>query len=233
MPRAPRSWLIGLGALGLLCWAHLSQAQPEERVLRWVQEVVLRPASGGERTMTRRWARTPRLSILGGNAAQEKAVTEAVKRLNETLKKTFIKRIVVSPANDSGADIQVIYAPLAKLPAVAKQLRIPSYEEGERSYQWSFWTKKGELTRSYVLLAADKLEGEELRHHALWGAVWALGLQNRSSAYPDSIFAQSDEVQRLSDLDRKLLVFVYNHVPPGSEDTAVAAAYRKYWSKLK
>jgi hypothetical protein len=223
-----------LAGLALLGHGLAALATADDKTLQWVEEVVLRPALGGERTATRRWIRSPRLSIIGGSAKQRKAVNDAVKHLNETLKKTPIKKIAMGPTNDTTADIQVYFQIHSRLPELARTLRIAGYKKKFLSLHWAFIdTEQFFILRSHVLLASDKLKKDpELRHNILWALAGALGLQNNSSIYKDSLFRGSaGNAQQLSDLDRKLIVFFYNHVPPGSANGEVAEAFKKNWPK--
>ncbi|MGE3805047.1 MAG: DUF2927 domain-containing protein, partial [Gemmataceae bacterium] len=107
--------------------------------------------------------------------------------------------------------------------------------EGNWGYFHLSWNGKFELTKAYVLIAKDKLEGKKLRHFLLEEITQSLGPASDSPAFPDSIFFQNGadggNAERLSDLDQKLLRFFYNHLKPGAKADDVRAALKTHWSK--
>lgn len=209
-----------------------AHAQEDERVLRWIEEVVLRPEFGGSGKVCSRWVRSPSLSFFGATVEQEKLVAETVAHLNQTLAETPIQQIKLLKSNNTNADILVYFAPLKEFPVFAQKHNF-RYVEGNYGYFWTFWNPGHEIERAYVLLASDKLQGKKLRHFALEEITQTLGLSNDSPIFPDSIFyAKGDDggnAQQLSDLDKKLIRFFYNHVRPGAREAELRAAYWKYW----
>ena len=61
-----------------------------------------------------------------------------------------------------------------------------------------------------------------LRSQALHGLCMVLGLLRRSTRFEQSVFFDAGEGKssagKLSERDRKLLVWYYNHVPPGTDE---------------
>jgi hypothetical protein len=61
----------------------------------------------------------------------------------------------------------------------------------------------------------------------------SLGLMNDSPVFPDSIFYSGPDgggkATELSALDKKLIIFFYNHVRPGAGPAEVRAAFQKHW----
>jgi hypothetical protein len=216
---------------GLLL-AATALAQPEPRVARWVEGVILGPEFGGAGKVCSRWVRSPTLSVFGAKAPQKEILERTVEQLNEVLAKTPIKEIRLLGDNDTSAEIRVYFAPLRQFPALAKQHGFP-YVQGNWGYFWTFWNPRHEITRAYVLLATDKLTGDRLRHFALEEVTQSLGLSNDSAEFPESIFysrgGDGGSATRLSDLDRKLIVFFYNHVAPGARAKEVRQATKKHW----
>ena len=214
-------WLVG--------WAPPSvQAQSSDKVARWVEEVILGAEYGGAGKICSRWVKTPRLSVFGATSLQRKVVASSLAHLNETLAKTPIKRIKQLSPNDGGASILVYFAPLRELPDLAKQHGF-KYVEGNWGYFWTFWNGH-RIYRAIVLLASDKLKGKLLKHFILEEITQSLGLSNDSRIFSGSMFyGGRSNTQHLSKLDKKLIIFFYNHIQPGAKRRDVQVAFKKYW----
>jgi hypothetical protein len=226
-----RLGLLALGVSALLGSVSVQPvaAQEEDKVLKWVQEIILRPAIGGERTATRRFTRVPRLSIIGGTTEQKKAIADAVKQMNEVMEKTPLKKIVLGKDGDVSADFLILIQPHAAMPDLAKKLNIPGYDPDHTSLSAATVNKRNEIQNAYLLLAGDKIKADEIDQVAIWGVASGLGFMNTSSLIPDSIFGGGGT--KLSDKDRKLIIFVYNYIPPGSDVGDVVRAYKAKWPK--
>jgi hypothetical protein len=176
---------------------------------------------------------TPTLAVFGATAEQAQAVWQAVAQINEALAWTPIRHVVWLPPNSPEAAIKVYFAPARDLPALARQHHFP-YVSRNAGFFWTFWNREHEIYGAVVLLASDRLAGPELRHFALEEVAQALGPSNDSPRFADSIFyakrADGGRATELSDLDKKLLVFLYNHVPPGAGRAEVRAALQRYWA---
>jgi hypothetical protein len=226
-----RLGLLGLGISALLCGVSVQPvaAQEEDKVLKWVQEIILRPAIGGERTATRRFTRVPRLSIIGGTTEQKKAVADAVKQVNEVMEKTPLKKIVLGKDSDLSADFLILIQPHAMMPELAKKLNILGYDPDQTSLSAATLNKQSEIQKAYLMLAGDKIKAEEIDQVAIWGVASGLGFMNTSKLMPDSVFGGGGT--KLSDMDRKLILFVYNYIPPGSDVGDVVRAFKAKWPK--
>ncbi len=204
------------------------QAQSSDRLARWVEKVTLGPEYGGGGKVCSRWVKTPKLSVFGATSEQQKVVASSLAHLNETLANTPIKRIELLSPNDSGANILVYFAPQRELPDLAKKHGF-KYVEGNWGYFWTFWNRH-KIHRAIVLLASDKLKGKLLRHFTLEEITQSLGLSNDSAIFSNSIFyAGWSYTQHLSELDKKLIIFFYNHIQPGAKLRDVQVAFKKHW----
>jgi len=159
-------------------------------------------------------------------------MAETVAQLNKTLAKTSIKKITLLAPNSANANIRVYFAPIEHFPRVAKFHGF-RYVQGNWGYFWTFWNRRNEINRAYVLLATDKLKGASLRHFALEELTQSLGLSNDSSQFRDSIFYSGRDgggtAQQLSPADRRLIIFFYNHVRPGTKGDELRALLRRHW----
>ncbi len=205
-----------------------AQAQSSDEIARWVEEVTLGPEYGGSGKVCSRWVKTPKLSVFGATSEQQEVVASSLAHLNETLANTPIKRIELLSPNDSGANILVYFAPLRELPRLAKKHGF-EYVEGNWGFFWTFWNRH-RINRAIVLLASDKLRGKLLRHFTLEEITQSLGLLNDSSIFSDSIFyARQSNTQYLSERDKRLIIFFYNHIQPGAKLRDVQGKFKKHW----
>ncbi|MGH9753350.1 MAG: DUF2927 domain-containing protein, partial [Blastocatellia bacterium] len=199
----------------------------DSKILRWIEQVTLGFEYGGEGRVCSRWARRPTLSMHGGSEAQTAVVRRAVKRLNETLAKTPIGAIEIIAPEIYKSDIRVYFAPLSELPKLAEENGFP-YTPGNLGYFWTFWNQNHEIQRAFVLLASDTAYQKYLPHLALEEITQTLGLSGDSPEFKDSIFYSSGdehgEVDELSALDKKLIIFFYNHIQPGAREKDVQKA---------
>jgi len=218
-------------ALHLLMGSAVA-AQPDADVVRWAEQVLLGPEYGGQEKVCSRWVASPRLSVFGASAQEEKVVAEVVAHLNETLARTRIGRIRMVASNDPRAEIRVYFAPISQFPTIAQQHGF-RYFQGNLGYFWTFWNGRHEIYRAIVLLASDRLQGQKLRHFALEEITQSLGLSNDSPVFPDSVFfakgGDGGAAQTLSDSDKRLLALFYNHIWPGMGPASVRAALMRYW----
>ena len=210
-------------------WASPSvQAQSRHKIARWVEEVTLGPEFGGSGKICSRWVTTPTLSVFGATALQRKVVASSLAHLNKTLAKTPIKEIRRLSPNDDDASILVYFAPLRELPDLATQHGF-KYVEGNWGLFYTFWNRH-RIHRAIILLASDKLKGKDLRHFVLEEITQSLGVSNDSRIFSGSMFyGGRSNTQNLSKLDKKLIIFFYNHIQPGAEREDVQAAFRVYW----
>jgi hypothetical protein len=218
--------LLALSALLLpITQIHAQQ----DDVFEWIQAITLRPTFGADKSGTRRWTHTPTVSLFDASSQDLQMMHDVLDDLNEPIAKTKLKKLTLGRANDKKAEIQVHFALNKKLPALAKSVQFNNYEETWPSFTSVQGNDKYELTKATTALAIDKLEGDRLRAQATVGMMGALGFLNSSSKVKESVFAGGSP--KLTDVDRKLLVFYYNHVPPASDSPELSAAYKKHWPK--
>ncbi len=183
---------------------------------------------GGSKQVAR-WADSPSLSVVTGSAADRVHLNELVPILNQDLGPTPIQ--VVADGDDS-ADIRVYFTPLADFTAIGQQHGFPVVP-GNWGYFYMFWDADQALTKTFVLLATDKLSGDQLRHFTFEELTQSLDLATDSDIFPDSIFyangADGGDATELSALDRRLLWLLYAHTQPGDDQAAFDAAFDQYF----
>ncbi|MEZ4226500.1 MAG: DUF2927 domain-containing protein [Polyangiaceae bacterium] len=206
-------------------------APAREDVRAWVKEVTLGPEFGGSGKVCSRWATSPTLSVMQGDASVRQDLVDLVPILNGLLANSGTQLELVTDQNDA-ADIKVYYAPLASFDSIAANNGFP-YVQGNWGYFYTFWNGAHEITRGYVMLATDKLSGDTLRHFTFEEVTQVLGLSNDSAYFADSIFyangANGGSATELSALDEQLVTFFYSHVQPGDTEPGLDAAFDAYF----
>jgi hypothetical protein len=220
-----------------------ARSQPDEQEIRWAEDVLLRPIvfRGNKRTGVRKWLTTPKLAVKGATAEQKMMVEEVVKHLNETLKDTPIKRIEMVKPNDPRATIKVQFARRARIPAVAQAYNlgrdyVQHVAKTKPTFAGAFHPQRNNpfvLVGGTVILSSDKEDAAGMKNFTLILLCQVLGLGGQSQRDKKSIFYLKDDrtngMEELSDRDRKLLIWCYNHVPPGTD--SLKALYDKHWPK--
>jgi hypothetical protein len=214
------------GAGGL---AGAAGAPSRALVKEWAREVALGTEYGGGAKVVARWSHAPTLSVVKGSATDRADLDALVPVLNQELGAT---PITVVADGDEAADIRVYFVPLAEFSSIGQAAGFP-VAPGNWGYFHVFWDKDHALTKSFVLLATDKLFGAELRHFTFEETTQSLGLASDSAIFPDSIFyadgSDGGDATALSALDRSLLRFLYAHTEPGDDGVAFDAALDQWF----
>jgi hypothetical protein len=219
------------------------RAEEDKEELAWAEDVLIRADifNKAPRTGTRLWLTTPKLTILGGTKEQKQVVADVVKNLNDTLKETPIKGIELLKPNDPRATLKVQFARRARIATVAQAYRFgPQIVKEIAKKKWTLASKfhampanRWVVQGGVVIVSSDKEDADWLQSNTLRGLCWVLGFMNHSNRFQKSAFYQdgdrrSKEVQ-LSERDRKLVLWYYNHVPPGTED--LKKLFEQHWPK--
>ena len=191
--------------------------------------VTLRPTFGADKSGTRRWTHTPTVSLFDASSQETQLLQEVLDDLNEPIAKTKLKKLTLGPPNNKKAEILVHFTLHKNLPALAKSVQFNNYEETMPAFTSVQGNNKYELVKATTALATDKLEGDRLRAQATAGMMGSLGFLNSSSKVKESVFAGG--ATKLAEIDRKLLVFFYNHIPPACDAAELIDAYKKHWPK--
>lgn len=219
----------GAGGAGGMAGAGGAAGAPSEDVKSWARQVALGTEYGGGAKVIARFSSPPTLSVMKGNAADRADLDELVPVLNQELGDHAIE---VVADGDASANIRVYYAPYSEFAGIGQANGFPVVP-GNWGYFYLFWAPSHALTKAFVLLATDKLNGGKLRHFTFEEVTQSLGLASDSDLFPDSIFyasgADGGDATELSALDRRLLRFVYAHTEPGAGLAAFDAAFDQHF----
>lgn len=135
---------------------------------------------------------------------------------------------------DESALIKLYFVKLESFGDIGKQHGF-DVVAGNRGFFFVKWNRKFELVSATVLIAEDKLSGRSLSHFVLEEVVQSMGLGGDSKRFPKSIFYENavlfryGSATRLAPIDRKLIGFLYQHVPAGSVPIEVGQLFEKHW----
>jgi hypothetical protein len=100
-------------------------------------------------------------------------------------------------------------------------------------FYYVFWDDQKKLERTLVMLSADKFPEDEAKALLLTYLVQTFGLSDWTKEIEASekscLSWDYSGAQTMSDLDRKLLTFLYKHVPNGANRSELRTLFRKKW----
>ena len=211
-----------------------AQSTLDQNTIRFVADVLCGTEfAENEEKLCSRWAKAPSLSTFGPGSHHPAVIANVVRQLNECLPAS--NQIKLLEPDNSSANIKVYFVPLAQFPAISKENGFATLD-GNLGFFDVRWNAKYEIERATVLIADDKLRGRRLHHFVLEEVTQCFGLAGDSKRIPGSVFYEDrskklfGEATRLSDLDKKLIRFLYTHVRPGSQPVELGVALARHWN---
>ena len=206
-----------------------------QKVVRFVGEVAVDAEYANGVNVVKRWVEPAKLSIFNADQRQTEAVEAAVQEINKTLESTFMEIQMLGP-NDDEATLQVHFAPLKEFPEKAETLGL-TFVEDNWGFFYSRWNRNFEIKAAKVLLASDRLRGNRLKHFALEEVIQALGFAGDSPRFSDSVFYEDQQrreygtAREFSDLDAKLIRFLYRRAEPGTHAVELGLLMAEHWNR--
>ena len=216
-----------------LAAAELTKRQQKE----FVEAVLFDDEYGPDRTNVIRWKRVARVKYSGrtegfsSSFREARAVTRAIGTINRILVGSGM-----SLGRNSGDEFEIefFFAPRYQFYEIAKYIGIeidvahPTMVFSGRNGDGSF--------RFATILIDNETEPEFLDREVLRALLVAVGL-NFSVKEPSTSFFYSDRGfpgigQSLTDLDRRVIKFLYHHLEAGDDREDVRAAFDKHWHTL-
>ena len=229
-----RMRLYAVAAIAAVAVAPFALNQAYRAVLRldpewrFVEEVLLRPASGGTEPLVIRWATSPRIALVEATAEDEAFVRALVATLDEVLEGSGLSPRLVEGGK---SNFQVYFATRARFDRLAVNLGADPLTSGTGFYL--IWpSERLDIVAAVAVVGADSsaAQRQAVIVHQL---AHALGLRGDSAVFPDSaVFTQGDRgstATAFSPIDRKLLRLLYTHLGSANEWSELRAAYRRYW----
>ncbi len=235
-----RTYAIGRCAIlcqmlfsGALNSTTSAQETKDKNTLLFVGDVLTKTEyeiTGGGRVI--RWEKPPTLSVFGDQDRHPPVVAQTLRDINRAMPGHL--QINQLPDEDESALIKLYFIKLESFAEIAKEHNFEVIANN-RGFFFVQWNGKFEIISAIVLIAEDKLSGRALSHFVLEEVVQTMGLVGDSKRFSKSIFYESAPLSRfgtstrLSPLDRKLIGFLYQHVPAGSVAIEVGQLFEKHW----
>lgn len=229
-----RRRLYGIVAIAVVAVAPFALNQAYRAVLRFdpewrfVEEVLLRPVSGGTDPLVIRWAASPRIALVEASAEDAAFVRALVATLDEVLEGSGLSPRLVEGGK---SNFQVYFATRAKFDRLAVNLGADPLASGTGFYL--IWpSERLDIVAAVAVVGTDAsaAERQAVIVHQL---AHALGLRGDSAVFPESaMFTEGDRgstATALSPIDRKLLRLLYRHLGSADAWSDLRAAYRRYW----
>ena len=235
-------WAARIGTVGLFLGSFLSlllpanaaPAQLDQETIRFVGDVLVGPEYGStiEHQNSIRWETRPRLSTFGEGSHHPVIVGKTVAHINESLPPD--RQIEILKPNDPSATIKLYFIPFKEFETRAEAEK---FEVFGRDWGLFYlrWNRNYVIESAVVLIADDKLSGRRLHHFLLEELTQSLGLAGDSSRFQESVFYDDTGQKKfgtateLSELDRKLIRFLYQHVPPGTPPVELGVLLERHW----
>ena len=179
-----------------------------------------------------RWKQAPTLSVFGDQDRHRPVVAQTLREINRAMPENL--QITQLEDEDDAALIKLYFIKLDSFEEIAKQNGFDAVA-GNRGLFYITWDRNFEIKSSVVLIAEDKLSGKSLSHFVLEEVTQSMGLSGDSKRFPKSVFYENQPLfrygtaTRLAPIDRKLIRFLYEHVPAGSVPIEVGQLYEKHW----
>ncbi|MEE2826133.1 MAG: DUF2927 domain-containing protein [Planctomycetota bacterium] len=237
-------WVARMRATGLFCvaflslclWHQMASAQLDQETIRFIEDVLIGTEYGaqGEPQVCYRWETRPRLSTFGDGSHHPTVVQKTVAHINEFLPDN--RRIEILPPDDQTATIQLHFVPLKEFETLAEAegFKVSGSDWGVFYMRWN---RFHEIESAVVLIAEDKLRGRRLQHFLLEELTQSLGMAGDSTRFKESVFyedggqRQFGTATELSELDRKLIRFLYEHVPAGTSPVELGVFLERFWQQ--
>ncbi|MCH2182022.1 MAG: DUF2927 domain-containing protein [Mariniblastus sp.] len=220
--------------LSLFLPVDSASGQLDKETIRFVGDVLVGTEYGTkvEEQVVYRWETPPRLSTFGDGSHHPAIVQKTVAHINEFLPAN--RRIAMLDPNDDSATIKLYFVPFKEFEPLAKA---EGFEVSDADWGVFYmrWNRFCEIESAIVLIADDKLNGRRMQHFLLEELTQSLGLAGDSRRFKESVFYEDlDEREfgtaiELSNLDRKLIRFLYEHVQPGTSAVELGVLLERHW----
>lgn len=211
----------------------LAQEAKDRDTLLFVGDVLTKTeyALTGDRRVVR-WVKPPTISVFGDRDRHLPVVAATVREINRAMPEKL--QLEHLPDEDQDALIKLYFIELKSFEEIASQHDF-NVVKGNRGFFFVKWNHKFEIQNAIVLIAEDRLSGKKLSHFVLEEVVQSLGLGGDSKHFSKSVFYENKmlfrfgSATRLAPIDRKLIKFLYQHVPAGAEAVEVGQLFEKHW----
>ena len=215
------------------CSAVFAQETKDRKTLLFVGDVLTKTeyeVTGGRRVV--RWKKAPTLSVFGDQDRHKPVVAQTLREINRAMPEYL--QVTQLEDEDDAAAIKLYFIKLESFEEIAAKHGFKAVA-GNRGLFYIKWDHKFEIQSSVILIAENKLSGKTLSHFVLEELTQSMGLGGDSKRFPKSVFYENQALfrygsaTRLAPIDRKLITFLYEHVPAGSVPIEVGQLFEKHW----
>lgn len=210
----------------LLAGSTLAQQPSSSALRRFVEDITCRP-----KHPVQRWAAPVAITVYNETDSPdtEVACNKIVESINAALAPVPFHFPLMAPRSKDAPFRIVIVERKDFITAVKNNGVTPV---GTRTWGWwKWWNGTNELTRSLVILSIEQGSMEAFTEEAHIAIMNGLGFCGVSAAPVDSILGpyRKEPRQTLTDIDRQLLPFFFQHCNPGFEAFEVRRAFDRVW----
>ena len=239
-PNIPHALSVVVAIIFVTVYSSTNRCEAQEwdqQTVRFVGDVAVGTEYSRTDQVVKKWVEPAKLSLFNATEGQSQVVSQAVEQVNNVLASTDMSIKTLEPG-DEDATLKVIFAPYNKFETVAEEHEfkvVPGNYGG--FYIW--WNERYEIERAVVLLSSDRLRNRQLLHFALEEISQSLGFPGDSSRFRKSVFyanpaeREHGDAIRFSDLDRKLMRFIYQHVEPGTPPVELGIIMSQHWAETE
>ncbi|MCB0404381.1 MAG: DUF2927 domain-containing protein [Bdellovibrionales bacterium] len=192
--------------------------------------VVLGAEYGGGNTVVR-WTHSPTLSFFNATSLQKQYANAALAQVNYAIRYSGIQVQVVAD-NQMSADIKVAFGPASQMSQMGDYFGI-DYVEGNSGFFWTHNDAVGRILDGVVLIQSDIGSDLVLRHTLLEELTQVMGPMRDQALYEDSVYYEkngvSGVVTQLSQIDARIVAFLYMYLEPGDTLEDVLQKFVAIW----
>ncbi len=211
-----------------------SRTNNHRNTLLFISDVLAKTEyDNSNQARTVRWEKSPRLSVFGDRNRHAVLVQRSISEINKVLpEKCRIKHL---PDETATASIKLYFIEEDQFEKVARSNGFDSIK-GNRGLFNVKWNDKYEIENACVMIAEDKLSGKILSHFVLEELTQVMGLVGDSTRVHSSLFYENPSAHQYGDathltsLDRRLIKFLYEHVPAGSFPIELGVLVERHWN---
>lgn len=202
-----------------------------ENALMTAEKVLLGIEHGVAEPVVARWRSSPVMFVEGAGAEDQAMLDELAGELNALIKPAGIQ--IRRAGKPSQANFFVYFAPRSGFYRIAEQYGF-DYLNNYPGFFTVWWDRAHVIYKAVVMIDSG-LSRERRRHYIYEEVTQALGLSNDQPYFRSSVFFEKKGdggiATTLSDLDRRLIFFLYRWLKPGDGKTELRRAFEAHWQE--
>ncbi len=201
--------------------------KPSSKLRRFASDAIFEVEAGDREKYSKRlpehvimdWHCTPKQQQL------------AQKILDELFRCTGVSINKPTDPSDQTAKISIYFGQQDELTKVAKEIDRKINLNRGYTY-WTWWDEKRTINRAIVLIATDRVAGDNLEDRMIEQLLGVFGLPAKSNEINESCFSSDEPVfTSLQPVDKALLEFYYRVIPSGTKPREFDKLFKAHWIK--